>query len=86
MTTAMEPREKTMRKPLRIHPELLPDSAKYGTFDGRDYVMIPVEDFGDWYEDALDGAVIEYVESLGEEGIPAETVMAEFGIGSMGMQ
>ncbi len=67
--TTMTPRKKASRKPLRIRPELLPDSAKYGAFDGREYVMIPVEDFGDWYEDALDSAVIDHIDSLGETGV-----------------
>ncbi len=86
MTTTMASREKAVVKPLRIRPELLPDSVKYGTFDGREYVMIPVEDFGDWYEDALDGAVVDHVESLGEEGIPAEKALAELGIGPAGQK
>ena len=61
MATITASRKKAPKKPLRIRPELLPDSAKYGTFDGREYVMIPVEDFGEWYEDVEDGAVVEYV-------------------------
>ncbi len=81
MTTTAAPRKKTVEKPLRIRRELLPDSAKYGTFDGREYIMIPVEDFGDWYEDSLDSAVVDHVESLGEDGIPAEQVLANLGIG-----
>lgn len=82
MTTTMMPRRKTVRKPLRIRPELLPDSAKYGTFDGREYVMIPVEEFGDWYEDALDGAVVDHIESLGETAVPAESVLSTLGLES----
>ncbi len=78
--TTMTPRKKATRKPLRIRPELLPDSAKYGTFDGREYIMIPVEDFGHWYEDALDGAVIDHIDSLGETTIPSEKALADLGI------
>ncbi len=80
MTTTMTPRRKAVRKSLRIRPELLPDSVKYGTFDGREYVMIPVEDFGEWYEDALDGAVIDHIDSLGETAVPAEKVLSDLGI------
>lgn len=47
------------KKPLRIRPELLPDSATYGTFADKEYVMIPVEDFGEWYEDIALGAIAE---------------------------
>ncbi len=68
------------KKPLRVKPEFLPDSATYGTFAGREYVMIPVEDFGEWYEDALDGAVVDHIRSCGEEAIPADEVYASLGI------
>lgn len=50
--TEAKPQEK-----LRIREELLPDSAKYITLDDREYVMIPVDEFGEWYEDIVDGAV-----------------------------
>lgn len=80
----MIPEKPPARKPLRIRPELLPESAKYATFDDREYVMIPVADFGDWYEDALDGAVIEHIESLGEPTIPAEKVLSSLGIAPAG--
>lgn len=76
MTTALT-RKKAAQKPLRIRPELLPDSAKYGTFDGLEYVMIPVADFGEWYEDVEDGAVVRYTRDNPEPGIPFEDVMAE---------
>lgn len=68
--------KKPVRKPMRIRPELLPDSATYGTFDGREYVMIPVEDFGDWYEDVEDGAVVAYARDNPEPIVPAEEVKA----------
>lgn len=50
---------KAPKKPLRIRPELLPDTATYGTFAGKEYIMIPVEDFGEWYEDATLGAIAQ---------------------------
>ena len=71
------PRKKALGKPLRIRPELLPDSAKYGAFDGREYVMIPVEDFGEWYEDVEDGAVVRYARDNPEPCIPLEVIKAE---------
>lgn len=83
MTTAAT-RKKAPRKPLRIRPELLPNSAKYGTFDGREYVMIPVEDFGEWYEDIEDGAVVEYARDNPEPLVPAEEVRAGLGRGRRG--
>ncbi|MCD8350073.1 MAG: hypothetical protein LUC93_05605 [Planctomycetaceae bacterium] len=63
-------------KPLRIREELLPDSATYITVADRRYVAIPVEDFGDWYEDALDLAVAEDREQDAGPCIPAEEVFA----------
>lgn len=64
------------KKPLRIREELLPASAVYGTFAGREYVMIPVEDFGDWYEDTVDMAVAEDRGDDPGPGVPAEQVFA----------
>lgn len=66
-----------MRKPLRIREELLPESAVYGTFAGKEYVMIPVEDFGDWYEDLSDNIAADC--AMEEPGIstPMEKVFME---------
>ena len=64
-------------KPPRIRPELLPGTAIYGRFADREYVMIPVEDFGEWYEDTVDGAVADYIERLEEPGIPEENMLAK---------
>lgn len=72
--------KKALKKPLRIRSELLPESARYITIDDVEYVALPVVEFGDWYEDTLDGAVADYVESLGEPAIPAEKVLADLGI------
>jgi hypothetical protein len=80
MTTTLS-RKKTPEKPLRIRPELLPDSATYGTFSGREYVMIPVEEFGEWYEDVEDGAVVRYTRDNPEPGTPFEEVQAELARG-----
>ncbi len=72
--TTIAPRKKTPRKPLRIRPELLPDSAKYATIDSEEYVMIPVRDFGEWYEDVVDGAVAQYAFDNPEPLVPSEQV------------
>jgi hypothetical protein len=74
MTTAA-PRRKASRKPLRIRQELLPDSAKYGTFDGREYLMIPVEDFGGWYEDIEDRLALEEARNDPSPGISLEELL-----------
>lgn len=62
----------------RIRPDLLPDSAVYGTFAGREYVMIPVDDFGEWYEDITLGAVAQdRMDNDTEPPIPLEAILAE---------
>ncbi|MCD8140498.1 MAG: hypothetical protein LUE17_12100 [Planctomycetaceae bacterium] len=65
---------KKKTKQLRIREELLPETAKYATFDGTEYVMIPVADFGDWYEDVEDGAIVRYAHDNPSPIIPAEEV------------
>lgn len=88
MTTVIKKTTKPSRKatapkkPLRIRPELLPETATYGNFAGRDYVMIPIVDFGEWYEDTVDGAVADYIDSLNEPGIPDEEMRAKIGLKS----
>ncbi len=77
MTTTAAPGKRASRKPLRIRPELLPDSAKYATIDGEEYIMIPVRDFGEWYEDVEDGAVVQHVRDNPEPTIPFEELEAE---------
>lgn len=74
MTATMTKR--TSRKLLRIRPELLPDSAKYATIDDEEYVMIPVRDFGEWYEDVEDGVLAQHALDNPEPLIPAEQVRA----------
>ncbi len=76
--TTMTPRKKASRKPLRIRPEFLPESAIYGTFAEREYVMIPVEDFGDWYEDIEANVVAEERRQF-DDGpvVPVEDILAE---------
>ncbi len=76
MTTTTA-RKKTPRKPLRIRPELLPEGAVYGTFAGREYVMIPVEEFGDWYEEIEDNAAARTVRACDCPTVPFEEVAAE---------
>ncbi len=39
--------------------------------------MIPVRDFGEWYEDVEDGAVVQYVRDNPEPTIPFEELEAE---------
>ncbi len=56
--TSVHTRKKAGNKK-RIRPELLPETAKYLTLDDTEYVMIPVSDFGEWYEDAVDSAIAE---------------------------
>ncbi len=70
-------KESPPQKPLRIRPELLPASAKYGTFDGREYIMVPVENFGDWLEDIEDRLDWEDYKNNPEPGIPFEEVLKE---------
>lgn len=75
MTTATKKR--TGKNPLRIREELLPESAKYATIDGVEYVMIPVTDFGEWYEDVEDGAVVQYARDNPAPLIPSDQVKAK---------
>ena len=75
----MAVRKKSSRKPLRIRQELLPDSAKYGTFDGLEYVMIPVEDFGGWYEDIEDRLALEEARSDPSPGISLDELLKKAG-------
>lgn len=77
--TATAEKKKTSRKPLRIRQELLPDSAKYGTFDGREYVMIPVEDFGGWYEDMEDRLALEEARDNPSPGISLDELLQKAG-------
>lgn len=65
------------KKPLRIREELLPDSATYVTMFDREYIAIPVEDFGDWYEDTVDDAVAEDRKFTDGPPIPFEKAAAE---------
>lgn len=58
-TATAKKAKKKSGKPLRIRPELLPGTATYGTFSGKEYLMIPVEEFGDWYEDITLGAIAQ---------------------------
>lgn len=76
MTTAT-PRKKATKKPLRIRPEILPESVKYITIDDIEYVAMPVKDFGDWYEDVEDGAVVRYAHENPEPLVPADEVKAD---------
>ncbi len=64
------------KKKLRIREELLPDSARYITIDDIEYVAMPVADFGEWYEDAIDLAVAEDRDLDPGSAIPAEQVFA----------
>ncbi len=64
----------TVKRPLRIREEFLPESAKYATIDSVEYVMIPVADFGEWYEDVEDGAVVRYAHDNPESLVPAAQV------------
>ncbi len=82
--TAMTPKRKAIRKALRIRPELLPASARYATIDDNEYVMIPVKDFGGWYEDIEDNAVAEYVRDVPGSVIPFADVEAEIRRGRKG--
>lgn len=64
------------KKPLRVRPELLPDTATYGTFAGKEYLMIPVEDFGEWFEDITLGAIAQdRLENDTEPPIPFEDIL-----------
>ena len=75
--TTLTPRKKASRKPLRIRPEFLPESAVYGAFAGREYVMIPVEDFGDWYEDIEANAIAEERRRFDDgPAVPVEDILA----------
>ena len=73
--TATVTRRKASRKPLRIRPEFLPDSARYITIDDCDYVMIPVADFAGWHEDLEDRAVAEDARDDPAPGIPFDEMM-----------
>lgn len=75
MTTTAKKR--VAGKRLRIREELLPESAKYATIDDVEYVMIPVSDFGEWYEDVEDGAVVRYARAHPAPLVPAERVKAK---------
>lgn len=77
MTTATAPGKKMPQKPLRIRPELLPDSAKYCTLDEREYVMIPVEDFGGWLEDIEDTLSLEEYRNDPDPGISLDELLKE---------
>lgn len=57
--TTMTIERKSAKKPLRIREEYLPGSARYTTVGEEEYVMIPVKDFADWYEDLEDRVLVE---------------------------
>ena len=69
------PKKKAAGSPRRICQELLPDSAVYGAFAGREYVMIPVEDFGDWLEDIEDRLAVEEASNDPSPGISLEDLL-----------
>lgn len=59
-----KPEKKAKAKsPLRIRPELLPESAMYITIFDVDHIAIPMTDFRDWYEGIESEAVREYAEN-----------------------
>jgi hypothetical protein len=68
---------KAARPKLRIRKELLPKTARYAEMNGLEYVCIPVKDFGDWYEDSIDIAVIEAIKDDDEPGTTFEEYLAE---------
>ncbi len=76
MTAAAKKR--SIRKPLRIREELPPESAKYAAIDRIEYVMIPVADFGNWYED-IEANIIAEERRQFDDGpaIPIEDILAE---------
>jgi hypothetical protein len=58
---------------LSIRGDLLPNSALYAEIQGSEYVCLPVKDFGGWYEDILDAALMGALEKdLDGKVIPAE--------------
>ncbi len=63
------------KKKLRIKEEYLPDSAIYGTIDGKEYIMLPVEDFGGWLEDIEDRLAVEEAREDPTSGISLEELL-----------
>ncbi len=53
-----------------------PEASRLITMDGRDYVMIPLDEFDEWYEDEIDKALVEDLkyEDKGP-GIPIEEIL-----------
>lgn len=70
-------RKKAASKPLRIREELLPDSVRYISIDGIEYVALPVADFGDWYEELSDSIAADCADEEPGPSIPLDEVFAE---------
>lgn len=57
---------------------IFPESSRLITMDGRDYVMIPLDEFDEWYEDEIDKALVEDLqyEEKGP-GIPIDEILQD---------
>ena len=75
---------------LRIRPGLLPERAIYANVNGEEHICIPVRDFGEWLENAVDTALCDEIDrnpdgsripmdKLMREGTPFDDVMTEIG-------
>ncbi len=71
MTTAMKPRSRRSRK------RFLPSSADVAKIAGREFVIVPLDDFEEWFDDMLLQAVAdERLQNKPLETIPMEKVFA----------
>lgn len=49
-----------VKKPLRIRPEFLPESAIYVTIDSLEYIALPTSGYTDWFESVENQSVADY--------------------------
>lgn len=77
MTTTMK---KAAKKPARKNPSKrtspFPPTAGVTKIDGRDFIIMPLDDFEEWQEDRLLAAVVGQRLASGEKTVPFEEIEA----------
>ena len=70
MTTTLKPRAR------KKHVGLLPPTADVARIAGKDFIIMPLNDFEEWQEDKLLAAVAAQRLGSGEEIVPFEVIEA----------
>ena len=73
MTTTTK---KTINKRSRKKPSPFPPTADVANIAGRDFIIMPLDDFEEWQEDQLLAAVVGQRLESGEKTVPFEEMEA----------